>query len=100
MLHKVTHGPHAGKVLIKPMPHKSPNANHATMHTHPAPMPMPKAKKAPAVPAKRLAKKTSGAPSGFKVTAGVVGSGKHASPYTLSHPRPNGYSGKHRKGGY
>lgn len=87
ILRKVSAGPHMGKVLIKPISHSSPKANHTAMHTPPAP-------KAP--PAIR-AVKASDAPNGFKPTVGVVSSGKHSSPYSRTSVPSKVYNGTHRK---
>lgn len=91
LLHKVVSGPHVGKLLIKPIGHKNPMANHSAMHIPPSPKPV--------APVKRAAK-SSGAPRGFKPVSGVMGSGKHASPYqSASNAIHNGgaYSAKHRR---
>lgn len=88
ILHKVVGGPHVGKVLIKPISHKSPAANHSAMHIPPSPKPVAPIKQAV---------KSSGAPGGFKPTIGVVGSGKHSSPYSRVSVPAATYNGTHRK---
>lgn len=81
ILRRITSGPHISKVLVKPMSSSTAINNHNRMHSSPAPR----------------ALKTNGAPGGFKPTTGVIGSGKHSSPYSPTQVTAKVYNGTHRK---